>query len=307
MGHEKILDQTGYLVAPKACTLEEDGKWIKLKCRGEELIYPRPENLVTLGEKTQFEKGENVCIAYNTTSPIYKLNGIIQLMKAKPSQGSRYFEKENVQVSDCYAFNDGIIHYKEDSFGYISVLIGDKEYQYNPEAMYYFPDGATVHKFDRICSGVVNMEHVVSELKDLNDAYMIFRKQMYTLTDPGFIKTGVTDLSSTQEEIIEFLFTGLTQVKYNPKTHALSEIEYNGTINSISRGESFYTALSFGYSSKVIKRAMKGEVNLSGDVIRKVVLLQKVIDNNMNCWKRYFIIKSAGIEIYSSTTMDISK
>lgn len=266
-----MIDQTGYLAAPKPCEFEEDGKWIKLKVRGGELIYPRPDNLVTLG-KTKFEKDENVCIAYNTTSPIYKLNGLINVMKAKPSQGTRYFEKETVQVSDCYAYEDGVIHYNEDESGYIHVVIGSKEYQYNPEAMYYFPDGATVNKFDRICSGVINMSHVVSEVKDLNDVYLIFRKQIYTLTDPNFLKTGVTDLHGTQEEIIELLFAGLTTVHYDAKTHALDSISYEGAANSVTQGKSFYTALSFGYGSRIVDRAVRGDINLSGDVMTNVIL-----------------------------------
>ena len=72
----------GYLKAPKQCEFREEGKWIVLKVRGGELKYPRPNNLVTLG-KDKFEKGENICIAYNTVSPINKLNSLIKLMKAK--------------------------------------------------------------------------------------------------------------------------------------------------------------------------------------------------------------------------------
>ena len=270
-GHEKIIDTTGYLVAPKPCEFIEDGKWIILKVRGGELRYPRPDNLVTLN-KTRFEKGEHVCIAYNTTSPMYKLNALIKLMKAKESYGTRYFEKEVVHVSDCYAYETGVIHYVEDKDGYIHVYIGDKEYQYNPTAMYYFPDGTTVNKFDRICSGVINMQHVISEVKDLNDIYLIFRKEVFTLTDKDFPKTGITDLHGTQEEIIEFLFTGLTKITYDPKTQEIEDIEYNGTQKSITRGTSFYTALSYGYGSKVVSGAVKGDVNLSGDVMTNVIL-----------------------------------
>lgn len=266
LGHERVIDQSGYLKAPKPCELIEDGKWIILKVRGGELKYPRPDNLVTLN-KTRFEKDENVCIAYNTTSPLYKLNALIKLMKAKESFGSKYFEKEVVQISDSYAYETGVIHYMEDESGYMHVKIGDREYQYNPTAMYYFPDGSTVNKFDRICSGVINMQHVISEVKDLNDIYLIFRKEIYYLTDSGFVKTGITDLHGTQEEIIELLFTGLTKVKYDPKTQEIEDIEYNGTQKAITGGSSFYTALSYGYSPRIVSRAFKGEVNLSGDVI----------------------------------------
>ena len=282
-GHERVLDQSGYLTAPKQCEFREEGKWIILKVRGGELKYPRPDNLVTLG-KTKFEKGENICIAYSTTSPIYKLNALIKLMRAKGSDGQRYFEKDDVIVSDCYAYEDGIIRYVESKEGDIEVWIGDRRYDYNPKCMYYFPDGSEIKKYQRICSGVVNMNHVISELgSNLNDIYLIFRKQFYTLTDNGFIKSGVSDLGATQEELIELLFTGLTNVTYDPKTAKIEEIEYQGTQTSVLNKKSFYTVLSYGYSSRVVSKALKGDLNLSGDVITETILgllLNNKLDDN---------------------------
>lgn len=224
-------------------------------------------------------------------------------MRAKPSLGSRYFEKETVLVSDCYALEDGTIHYEEDESGYIHVTIGSKEYQYNPLAMYYFPDGYEVKKFDRICSGVVYMPRVVSEIKDLNDIYLIFRKQLYTLTDGDFLKTGITSLSGIPEEFVEMLFVGLTSVKFNPKTEAVEEIEYNGAQNSVTGGNSFYTALSFGFGSRIINRAIKGEINLSGDVITNCCPKVNRVFRKICIAGIYKKIKSAGSN--PSTTMYI--
>ena len=224
-------------------------------------------------------------------------------MKAKPSLGSRYYEKETVLVSDCYALEDGIIHYEEDESGYMHVTIGSREYQYNPLAMYYFPDGYEVKKFDRICSGVVYMPHVVAELKDINDIYLIFRKQIYTITDDDFIKTGITSLSGTQEEIIEMIFTGLTSVKYDAKTQAVDSIVYNGAQNAVTKGNSFYTALSFGFGSRIIDRAIKGEINLSGDVIINCCPKVNKVFRKICIAGIYKKIKSAGSN--PSTTMYI--
>ena len=271
-GNERVLDTSGYLKIDKPCTFREEGKWIYLKVRGKELKYPRPDNLVTF-DKDKFEAGEDVCCAYNTTSPIIKLNALISLMVATGSKGKRYFEKDNVIVSDCYAYEDGIIKYVENSLGNIEIQIGSYTYQYNPSCMYYFPDGAQVKKFDRICSGVINMNHVVEACgTNLNDIYLIFRKQFYTLTDGGFLKTGITDLSSTQEELIELLFVGLTRISIDDKTSKIEEIEYLGTQKSILNKKSFYTALSYGYSSKIISKALKGDLNLSEDVMTSTVL-----------------------------------
>ncbi|MBP3732110.1 MAG: hypothetical protein J6I84_02570 [Bacilli bacterium] len=271
----------GYLKAEKSCTFREEGKWIILKVRGGELKYPRPDNLVTLG-KDKFEKGESVCCAYNTSSPISKLNSLINLMRARGSAGLRYFEKDNIIVSDCYAYEDGIIKYVETEGGDIEVKIGSKTYQYNPNCMYYFPDGSEVKKFDRICSGVVNMGHVISELgTDLNDIYLIFRKQFYTLTDGGFLKNGFSDLGSTQEEIIEILFAGLTNINYDPKSAKIQDIDYQGTQTAVLSKKSFYTVLSYGYSSRIIGKALKGEVNLGNDVMTGVIL-GLLLDNKLD-------------------------
>lgn len=275
----------GYLKAPKACTFREEGKFIYLKVRGAELKYPRPENLVTLG-KEKFEEGESVCCAYSTSSPIVKVNSLLNLMKARGGQAKRYFEKDDIIVSDCYAYEDGEIKYVETKEGDIDVQIGKYHYLYNPKCMYFFPEGTKVKKFDRICSGVVNMTHVISELgTNLNDIYLIFRKQFYTLTDNDFIKKGISDLGATQEELIELMFTGLTRVDYDPKSLKIDQIEYLGAHSSTLNKKSFYTVLSFGYSSKVVEKAIKGDINLTDDVMTNTILgllLNDKLDNNNN-------------------------
>lgn len=265
------MNTEGYLKAPKTCTFREEGNWIYLKVRGDEYKYPRPQNLITLG-KDRFETGENVCCAYNTNSPIFKLDALISLIRAKGSNGLRYYEKDNIIVSDCYAYEDGIIKYVEDDAGNMRVYIGSREYEYCPYAMYYFQDGAQVKKFDRICSGVINMPHCISALgTNLNDIYLVFRKQFYTLTDGEFVSSGITDMGSTQEELIELLFVGLTKFTFDPKTAKLDEIQYQGTQTSVLDKKSFYTVLSYGYSSRIVDKALKGDINLEGDVIISVV------------------------------------
>lgn len=197
----------------------------------------------------------------------------VKLFRAKGSDGVRYFEKDRVVVSDCYAYEDGVIKYVETKSGDIEVWIGSRQYDYNPECMYYYPDGTEIKKFQRFCSGVVNMNHVISELGgDINSIYLIFRKQFYTLTDGGFLKTGLSDLGSTQEELVELLFTGLTNVVVDPKSSKIEEIEYQGTQTGVLNKKSFYTVLSYGYSSRVVSRALKGDLNLSGDVMTETIL-----------------------------------
>ena len=271
-GHERVLDQSGYLKAPKKCKFREEGKWIYLKVRGAELKYPKPDNLVTLG-KTEFEEGESTCCLYHTTSPISSLNSLINLMKARPSIGLRFYEKDDIVMSECYAYNEGVIKYVENKYGEIDVYIGDQLYLYNPNCLYYFPDGAKVNKHDRICSGVLRMDLVLSNLgTDIGEIYSLFRKQVYELLPGGFKKTGKVDKDALPEEMIELLFTGLIRVSYDPKTNAIAEIEYQGVQQSIMNKKSFYTVLSYGYGSKVVGRALKGDLNLSGDLMTETIL-----------------------------------
>ena len=271
-GHERVWMSDTALRAPKDCELIEDGKWIYLKVRGKELKYPRPDNWINMG-KTKYSEGEIVGSAYNTASPIIKLNSVLKLMQAKGGNGVKYFEKDQITISDCYAYNEGRIKYIENKKGQIEVWIGDTRYSYNPDAMYYFPDGTEIKKYQRICSGVVNMRQVASDLGgDINGIYNIFRKQYYTLTDPGYLKNGYVDPGAMQEEIVELVFRGLIDIVRDKGTDKIEEINYQGTQTSILNRKSFFTTISYGWSGKAVQKALKGELNLEGDTMTSTVL-----------------------------------
>ena len=206
------------------------------------------------------------------------------MLRAKAGNPQKYFEKENVIVADCYCLEDGKIDFSENKYGDIEVRIGSRTYEYSPESMYFWSQGSEVKKFQRICSGVVNMNHVISELgTDLSSIYLIFRDQFYTLMDPGYAKRGYTELSSVQEEIIELLFAALTHVDLDPKTLEVDNINYLGTQQGVMGKKSFYTVLSYGYSSKVVSKAIRGDLNLAGDVMTETILgllLNNKLDEN---------------------------
>lgn len=281
-GHERVLDLSGNLYAPKDCTFRIEGRWIILKVRGGELKYPLPDNWVGVN-KDKFSEGELIGSAYNTTSPAYRLNAIIKCMRAKGTSGVRYFEKDNVILTDCFAYEDGQIHYTETKSGHIEVRIGNRQYDYNPESLYYFPEGAQIEKYQKFCSGVINMAHVTQDTQDINTAFNIFRRQFYVLNNAKYEKTGIVEPDWMQEEILELVFAGLMDVEIDPKTDKIKEIEYQGTHNSILGRDSFFTTLSYGYSSRVMSKALRGELNLSSDIMTETVLgllLNDQLDNN---------------------------
>ena len=51
-----------------------------------------------------------------------------------------------------------------------------------------------------------------------------------------------------------------------------TEIEYQGNNTAVLNKKSFYTILSYGFSSKVVGKALKGDLNLDGDVMTDTVL-----------------------------------
>ena len=117
------------------------------------------------------------------------------------------------------------------------------------------------------------MRQVSADLgSDISGIYNIFRKQYYALTSKSYQKDGIVSPGDMQEEIVELVFAGLTKVIRNQKTNKIEEIEYQGTQNAILNRDSFFTTLSYGWSSKSIGRALKGELNLSGDIMTETVL-----------------------------------
>ena len=286
-GHEKVLAKGGILKAPFDCVVEENGKWLILKSKNgkKENKYPRPDNIVFPGDVTEFKEGDIVCTAYDTTSPIHKLSAMISLMKAKSTQGSRYFEKESIITSECYAYEEGEIKYVEKK-GDIEVWIGNIRYVYNPLCMYYYPEGTKIKKYQRFCSGVLDANRMIKVLSpNMNDIYYIFRRQFYELqVGPDFMEKGLS-INVIPEEMVEMLFISLIDVEYNTKSLAVDNIKFLGTCSGIENSKSFYTLLSYGNASKIIGKTIKGDVTLKDDIMTETVLgllLNNKLDENNN-------------------------
>lgn len=275
MGHEKKLERdSSYLYAPKNVKVEESGNWLILHPMdgSADLKYPRPENLVFTKSDTEYKKGELIGCAYSTVSPIHRLSTICKLTRAQLSVGSRYYEKDTVIISSCYCYETGVIHYEETKSGYMTVKIGNFQYDYNPQCMYNFPDGATVKKFDRFCSGTLDMSHVMGSLTDIPTIYALFRKQFYEIEDGDFYSKGYVDDHTIQEELCEMLFCSLIKVDVDPKTEAIKNVSFLGTQGGIMGTNSFYTTLSYGYASRIVSKALKGEIDMADDRMTETVL-----------------------------------
>ena len=285
-GHEKVLNQSGILKAPFDCTVEENGKWLILKSKDGKLTnkHPRPDNVIFPSDSMEFTEGETICTAYDTTSPIFKLSAMISLMKAKASTGSRYFEKESIITSECYAYEEGEIKYI-DKKGDIEVWIGNTRYVYNPLCMYYYPEGTIIKKYQRFCSGVLDANRMIKVLSpNINDIYLIFRRQFYELQEKNQDFTKL-NINTIPEEMVEMLFISLIDVEYNTKNLNIDNIKFLGTCSGIENSKSFYTLLSYGNASKIINKTIKGEYTFKDDIMTETVLgllLNNKLDENNN-------------------------
>lgn len=274
-GHERQLNTSSVLYAPKNIkSLREEDQFLYLvpQSGGSELKYPRPENLVLTPAKS-YKSGDIIGTAYNTTSPIIKLNSLIKLMRANGGRNLRYYEKDNILFSECYAYEDGEIRYVVEKSGDIKVEIGNQRYTYNPQCLYYYPEGTKIEKYQRFCSGVVDMPRVVYRLGDnIRDTYILFRDQFYTLVDKGFASDSHLSPNSNQEELCEILFASLINIDYDQENDKIDDIKYLGTNTGILNNGSFYTMLSYGYSKRVISKALKGETIIKNDIMTDTVL-----------------------------------
>lgn len=270
-GHERMLDESGYMRSPcDGCTMEISGPWIILHTKDGDKKYPKPDDFV-INDKASYKEGEVIGTAYHTESPISSLNSVIKLIRARGSDGSRYYEKDNVIVTDCYAYEEGEIKYVYDEDEHtFSVKIGNIYYDYSPESMYYFPDGATVGKYQRFCNGVANMRKVTNDLNDPAKIYRIFRSQFYYSTSKDYREEGIVSGSDNREEIVELTYVSLVHTTI--MTDGSYDIEYKGVHSGIMDNDSFYTLLSYGYAGKVINRALRGDLDIKEDSSTRTIL-----------------------------------
>lgn len=203
-------------------------QFIILYSKDQKFVLPRPSNWVTNFSTTGgYKKGEIIGYAYHPVTPSYKLDCFIALSKARKVRASKQFEKNKIEFSACYALEEGVIKYKRNPDGELEIVIGDKVYPYNPESLYFLPEGTKVKKFERFCSGLIDLDFYLRNSREVEEGYYFFREQMYEMT------SGLVD------ELIEFFFRLI--VKKNRQGQLINK----GVINAIHESNSFFTEVAF--------------------------------------------------------------
>lgn len=245
------VDKNDVLKAPFDGELELTDKFINLVGKSDTAVYPRPVNFIQNSNRSSYKKGDTIGWSYNLYTPSYRLDQIIKLMGAKSASSSKRILNNKIQISECYALNSGILHYKsvpcKDHPGKtIVVEIDGKQQGYNPNVIYNVPDGAVVEMGQRICSGVFNIDAALSHGIKYVDAYYLFRNQYMEL------------FPELQQEIIEFLFSIIVRnLGCRIKRHTIN--------TAVADSPSLYTRLSFENSRKTLRKIDVGGYEFVSD------------------------------------------
>jgi len=250
-------EDTGY-----GCFIaQEDGKveltpdWVLFNGNsGKVYKYPKGEKFtLKYSPDDTFKKGQVFGVDYNSVTPAYKVDSIIKLCGARPSPMKKSFANNKKEFSCCYAAEDGIIHYNLVD-GWIYVDINGDDYWYEPSCSYYLPDGASVKKGDRICTGTLNLAAMSEKIPDYIELYYIFRKQFKELMHDGIV-----------DELIEFLYVLIAK-----------QTEYGTIVQSVTKNiyesESFYKTLAFADNAKSFNKIGYEGIDFVSDPITAVML-----------------------------------
>ena len=85
-----------------------------------------------------------------------------------------------------------------------------------------------------------------------------------------YAKNKVIGDGDNREEIVELTYVSLTHTEI--MSDGTYDIDYKGVHSGIMDNDSFFTLLSYGYSGKVVSRALKGDIELKADASTKTIL-----------------------------------
>lgn len=254
------LDPDNYTIALEDGVVEITDDWVILKGKsGKVYKYPKGSNYVAnYYQDNKVKKGDRIGTNYHPVTPSYPLDTISKLCKASQSTSKKKFANNKKLVSECYALSDGEIHYKLVD-NEIQVVIGDEVYQYNPDCNYYYPDGTKIKKYQRFCSGILDIDSYVVRVNDYIEMFYYFREQFYSALEVA-------------HELVEFLYTLVVNKTEDDK------LVVNSVTKTITGSDSFYKSLAFGYSNRSFEKIDYEGYEFVADPLTSVIL--SLITNN---------------------------
>jgi hypothetical protein len=222
------VDKTACIRCPEdGCTISVTEALIILTSpSGREYIYPKGDNFVQnfIGQG-RYKKGEVVGVAYKLVTPSYRLDSIINLLGAASTSSPKTILNNKVLVTECYAYEDGVIKYDRAGDKVTGVTIGSKRYLYDPSAAYFIPEGTLVKKGERFCSGTMNIDLALRKAGGYLNVFYLFYNQFNEL------------IGGMSPELIEFVFSLIVQNRNGKvihKTVRTAIMDSPGTFNKLA-------------------------------------------------------------------------
>lgn len=221
--------------------------------------YPLPDKFDIIHNKIK-GKGNYIGTTLSTASAGLPLDVMIKIMNAKKAMPDEGLAKNKITLSNCFAPVEGELRYDFEKRIYFigTQLMGPID----PEAVYYFPQGYKVKKYDRIHSHPMDPRWYLKRNFPLDEVYFMFRKEFKSLAGH--------DLT---EELLEVLFHLLMSKNFKTGKH-----EYLGTSRGVTKGNnSFFAQLSFERGKAAISRLSSGELKFENDIFTRNILDHLII------------------------------
>jgi len=159
--------------------------------------------------------------------------------------------RATVTVAESYTLDGGVIHYDYDNK---RVTIGNKVYEYDENAAYYFAEGENLPPITKFRSGVMTPSLVLgtgSTNEEIEKVYMTYRDQIYRIT-------GNKDLN---EDLIEVIFRSF-----------LVDGRYASIMEAREANASILTLISYGWASRALSEVINEPQPVTNDPMSNVLL-----------------------------------
>lgn len=254
-GNLFMLDKKSSIIAPEDCNLTITDMYVILKGKsGKEYRYAKCDNFVANYSSTGvYKEGECVGVAYHLSTPSYRLDSVIQFVGSNKVTPTKRFLNNYVLVSECYAYEEGVLKFNKVGDKITSVNIGNVEYKYNPKACYFLPEGTLVKEGQRFCTGLLDLNSAIDKVKNYVKVFYLFRMQFNEL------------ISGIQPELIEFVYSLIVRLNNG-------KISRKRVVNAVNENPSVYTRLAFQDSKKLLRSISPKGTDFLADTVTKLLL-----------------------------------
>ena len=108
------------------------------------------------------------------------------------------------------------------------------------------------------------LRHIISNLPSKPGSYQFYDSEGKIIY--------VGKAKNLKNRVSSYFHKEVDRLKTKILVSKIEDIKYQGTQQSVLNRKSFYTVLSYGYSSRIVSKALKGDLNLSGDVMTETIL-----------------------------------